>query len=567
MENPFLLEATTDDNPVLFGSLANQAARQFSYGSYADFLKNRQNTIPVPHKPNQPICFDPNQEKQAVFTMVWQRLKYEHQNALHHYDQQKAHQTKLNTYSPDLAGYAGYIKDHHADTLPFLFRRHLIPVGENHRRKHTYITGGAGSGKTEAIKSFLWHYLTRNTNTGLILIDPHGTVSEQVARFEPNAESDRLIYIDPAIDYEHFPCLNPFDIDDKETMSDIMAENYAEEFRAVFEELLKGDFTEQMNTILIYTLPVMMKYPNASIYDLLAFLEVDGDRVGDFVEFAQKRFNNRSLLEFLSGQYELDKSYKQTRNSLQTRLRAIFSSTILQAVFTGKKTLNLASAMNEKKLIVFNLAKGKIPREWSIIGKFVIASLKIIALQREKIPEHKRISCHVFVDECQNFITPSIEEILKEARKYMLHLTLAQQVAGDGMTDDFLEAILANTAVKVTGANGQKTLKIMSKETGAELEILGTLSTGKFSLWKRPDVGEKSKPPTIVSMPTNTIGNKESMNHEHWQQLKRTQLETYYRRLNHPIDIKSVDDREHADRDHPAHPEHPLNTDLSKYLN
>lgn len=141
-------------------------------------------------------------------------------------------------------------------------------------------------------------------------------------------------------------------------MSDITAENYAEEFRAVFEELLKGDFTEQMNTILIYTLPVMMKYPNASIYDLLAFLEVDGDRVGDFVEFAQKRFNNRSLLEFLSGQYELDKSYKQTRNSLQTRLRAIFSSTILQAVFTGKKTLNIANAMNEKKLIVFNLAKG-----------------------------------------------------------------------------------------------------------------------------------------------------------------------------------------------------------------
>jgi hypothetical protein len=149
----------------------------------------------------------------------------------------------------------------------------------------------------------------------------------------------------------------------------------------------------------------------------------------------------------------------------------------------------------------------------------------------------------------------------------MLHLTLAQQVAGDGMTDDFLEAILANTAVKVTGANGQKTLKIMSKETGAELESLGVLSTGKFSLWKRPDVGEKSKPPIIVSMPTNTIGNKQSMNREQWQQLKRVQLDTYYRRLSHPINTKSTTTAEHTNSDHLTQPEHPLNTDLSKYLN
>jgi hypothetical protein len=67
---------------------------------------------------------------------------------------------------------------------------------------------------------------------------------------------------------------------------------------------LKGEFTDQMNTILVYTLPVMMKYPNSSIYDLLLFLEVGGEKVAEYIEFARERFNNRSLVDFLTGQYE-----------------------------------------------------------------------------------------------------------------------------------------------------------------------------------------------------------------------------------------------------------------------
>lgn len=567
MDEDIILEVETSENPAIFGLIADQEAGRFSYGTFAEFLANRQKEPIPPVKPNAPICYENNPEKQRVFTEVGQRLKIAYQNHHRTYEtKKKAHET-LNEYPPSLVGYAGYIQSHHPQAVPFLFRRHTIPVGENHRQKHTYITGGSGSGKTEVIKSFVWHYLTRNPYTGLVLIDPHGTLSEQVARFKQNTSNGRLIYIDPAIDQKHFPCLNPFDIEGKEDMTDIEAENYGEEFRIVFGEILKGDFTEQMNTILIYTLPVMMKYPNASIFDLLAFLEVDGGKVAEYIAFAEKRFKNRSLVEFLAGQYENDRSYKQTRNSLQTRLRAIFSSTILQAVFSGKRTLNLAEEMNARKLIVFNLSKGKMPRESGIIGKFIIASLKIIALQREKIPENRRVSCHLFIDEYQNFVTSSIDEILKEARKYRLHLTLAQQIAGDGMNDDFFKTIKANTAVKLTGANGDDTLKIMAKETGAEMEALKNLSTGKFSLWKRPDVGETPHPPYVVKMPSNTIGEKQSMTAEQWQHTQREQIRGYYR------PIATMSDPIHPTREEtPENATEPpkssvLDTDLSKYFN
>jgi hypothetical protein len=224
------IEANTADNPAVFGMIADQEAGGFSYGNFSEFLAKHRQKLTPPVKPNAPICFDDNPAKQKIFAMVGQRLKTQYQTDLRIYEKQKAEQETLRKYPPDLVGYGSYIQDSFPFVIPFLFRRHLIPVGENHRQKHTYITGGSGSGKSEVIKSFLWHYLTRNTYSGLVLIDPHGTLSEQVAMFKPNAENERLIYIDPAIDHKHFPCLNPFDIEDKESMGDIPAENYAEEF-------------------------------------------------------------------------------------------------------------------------------------------------------------------------------------------------------------------------------------------------------------------------------------------------------------------------------------------------
>lgn len=555
-EDSIILHIELIENMHYLGIVADKEARGFPYGSFADFLALRSADINKPQKPIQPVCLENNPNKQQVFNMVFDRLRLQYNHDLKDYEAQKQTIERLNKYPPTYAGFGQFIKDHFSDNVPFLFRRNIIPVGENNRRKHTYITGGSGSGKTEVLKSFVWHYLTRNTSTGIIFVDPHGTAAEQIAKFSVNKNNNRLIYIDPALDHSNFPCLNPFDIDGKEKMSDIEAENFAEEFRLVFCEILKGDFTEQMNTILIYLLPVVMKYPNSSIYDLLDFLEVGGDKVNHYINFAKANFKNKSIIDFLSGQYETDKSYQQTRKSLQTRLRAIFSSTVLQAVFTGKKTIDLAKEMSARKLIVFNLSKGKIPRESGIIGKFLIASLKIIALQRQKLDSRYRVPCHLFIDECQNFITPSIDEILKEARKYGLFLTLAQQIAGDGMSDEAFKTIKANTAIKLTGANGDDTLKIITKETGAELDSLKRLSTGKFSLWTRPDINEQHKPPYVVTMPTNTIDDRESMPRAEWLELLGQIVGNYYRR---PGTTSESDDQAQSKND-------PLEFDLNDYF-
>lgn len=535
-QNTIELEADLAHNPALLGMEADRQAGRFSYGTFADFVSKQTEYIPTPRRPNTPICYEENALKKRVFAQVAQELQREHKHEITAYEAKKAHQDRLKQYPASYAGFARYVAENYPLDLSFLLRRHTIPISEKNRLLHTYITGGAGSGKSEAIKSFVWHYLTRNPSTAVILLTPHNKIALEVAKFSVNLRNDRLVYISPAIDgFQHFPCLNPFDIDGKEGMSDITAEKYAEEFRVVFEELLQGEFTEQMNTLLINTLPVLMKLEGASVYDLLNFLEPIPRRADEntdnkakrYLDFARKNIKNPELLGFLEGQFISDDSYNRTKSSLHTRLRSVFSSTIMQGVMRGKRTINLDELIDQKKLIVLDISKGKLPQEWAIIGKFLLAQIKIIAFNREN--KGHRVPCHLFIDECQNYITPSIQEILEEARKYGIHLTLAQQTAGAGMTDRLYKAVLTNTGVKITGANSHYTLSKMAEETGAEYDSLAGLGIGRFSLYKRALSGEEQRAPIVVTMPTNTLDEKQSMDANEWEAVKRAQIAMYYR--------------------------------------
>lgn len=98
------------------------------------------------------------------------------------------------------------------------------------------------------------------------------------------------------------------------------------------------------------------------------------------------------------------------------------------------------------------------------------------------------------------------------------------------MKTELFQSILGNTAVKLTGVNETKSLKILATETGETVENLQThLAIGRFSLWQKAKIGDTQKPPVFVSMPTNTLKNKQGMSKEQWEALKTAQIEAFYR--------------------------------------
>lgn len=519
------LVAELEYNPDLLGRELDQNAGAFLYTSFSEFTQKRTENIRRPRKPTIPPTA--NKIKAEVFRQVWE-LEFEKE--LQNYEKQQDYQALLNTYANDLSGYAQFLADNEKKALPFLKRRNLIPVSEKHRQLHTYITGGTGSGKSEALKSFIWHYLNKNTSTSLVLLSPHGKICDEVARFWVHLNNDRLVYINPDLHPLKFPCLNPFDIPHKSRLSDREAENKAESFRLVFEELLQGIFTEQMNALLQVCIPVMFKMENSSIYNLLEFLEPEGENVQKYIDFANENFTNKNMLDFLNGKFQNDTSYNRTKASMISRLHSLFGTTLMQNFLVGKATVKLENLLNQKKVVIFNISKGTAKKEWLVMGKIIIAMIKNIAFDREKRDPKTLVPCHLFIDECQNYITESMQEILEECRKYKLYLTLAQQTAGAGMDKRLFRAILGNTGIKLTGRNGDPdTLAVMSKSTRAKFDELSTeLSTGRFSLWRTALTGEKQKPPIIVTMPTLTLDDKQAMTQKQWESVRSGQIKTFY---------------------------------------
>ena len=546
------------ENPAMLGVMADKEAQRLTIPDFAHFQRVRASSLLRPMQPIKAICYHEHKTARQVFDMVNQDYQRNYQQALRRFELNKREIDLLNTYPNNWEGYGQYLMDHFAQVIAHFGAVQAFPINEESRRMHSYITGGSGSGKSECIKSLAWHYLTVDTSSALIFLDPHHDVAEQIAQFKPNVENDRLVYICPAISDDVFPGLNPFDMDGKEKLTDREAEKIASEFlHALKEILMDDDLSIFMETLLKNTLPVIVKMPGTSIYDLIDFLQPKSKEQKDplpkeyaaqkYIDFAHAHFENQELLRFLDGQFDHDNEFTRTRNSVTTRLRAIFGSTLMQNLFSGKRTIRFEELIPQRKLMVFNLAElgGEAT---STIGRFILITLKIFALNQAKLKKSERKPCHAFVDECHHFVTESMGDILKDARKFMVFLTLAQQGAGQHpMKSTLFESILTNCATKMAGVNSGNSLAVMAKEIGIPSETIGNFRKGQFALFQREAIPNTA----IVRMPTNTLDNTAQMHPLQWDTILSNQLERYYRppkksaskkqTVNHESDILAAD--------------------------
>lgn len=396
-----------------------------------------------------------------------------------------------------------------------------LPIAEDDRRRHTYITGGAGSGKSEALKAIIFHYLTRNTAPALVLIDPHGDVAEQVAHWPELADGQRLVYVDPALAPGKTPVFNPLDIPDDERNPDDIA-IVVKQLIEVFPELIDGlDFTPQMRTMIGACLTVLLHKPGATLADLMDFM--DDGKNARWLEFADEVLGASLYREFFRREFT-DKTMDISKRGVRMRLyEALQGNPAFYRMIAGQSTFNLEELLRRRAVVIFRLGRGDIGETTSnLIGKFIMARLKAFAFKQGRTPEADRTPVHVFVDECQNYLSESVETILKEARKYGVHLTLAQQILGDGMSPDLLKAILGNTAVKITGKNALHTLKKIAEETGADLDELQALSTGYFH------IKAGSRKGVVVRMPSHRVKDRGAIKPDAWARLRDSQVAQYY---------------------------------------
>lgn len=460
----------------------------------------------------------------------------------------------IATRQPTFKAYFSALQEKDLKIAAFFLQRLKTIVPEEDRKRHTYICSKTGSGKSELIKMLVYSYLKNPDYCTTVVIEPHGDLCEEIAKFKENCRqvkeyssqtnagaflnalrksvensnnfsasfySPNLVYIDPTLYDDYSPSINPFDLKDK---SERNIDAVSQSLTDVFDELLKSaNLSLQMETLLIPCISVLLRLEKTSIKDLQIFM--DDERNGSLVNHG-KQSPNEAHREFFQNAF-FNKSYSPTKQSIYTKIQSLLNSPGFSNFIAKPSTLDLEKELNGKKLILFNLSKGKMGDDSSeAAGRFIVAMIQSIIKRRAWEHKNQRVPVHMYIDECQNYVSPSIETGLTELRKFGLHLTLANQFIGQNMDIQFKNALLSSTNIKFIGMNNASSLSVLAKETGADLEELQKLQTGEFYL----KCGQR--PAFKLYIPSFLTGNSHSMTTEQWQSILGKQKANYYKPKN-----------------------------------
>ena len=468
-------------------------------------------------------------------------------------------QNFTNSFSNDLEGYKNFLLKHHTNTnikLNEFINNETIPlfIQEKNLLKSVYVVGQSGSGKSELLKQLIHNqfypinhleknedrvvaHKKENTKDNIILIEPHGDLSMQIARLKENYDKKNVILLDPFLDNDYNFCINPFDIvlDRKKQINELnrLTNNVVQALSESFR-----DPTDRMTNLLKAYVAVLLQLPDTSILDLRKFLDDDPFLIEKGKKLGLTK-GNRRLFNNIEGQR------KRTKNSLIARLEKLLGDIFLEKMLIGKSTLNLENILNNEqgKLIILRLSTGDLGSKFAVrtVGKLFLGLISGIAYNRSKIPEYNRITTHVYVDEFHDFITNSIFDGLTALRKFKVFFYLASQTVGQNINISKTKKLLGNTQVKIIGDvddNSRKKLVDNTKLTNKQLSTVNEMgSVGKFAL----QIG--NHPGIIFQAKDDLLGFKHAMKQNQFNELKQEILDNYYINIHQDDDNYSEKDK------------------------
>jgi len=304
------------------------------------------------------------------------------------------------------------------------------------RRRHFYLLGKTGAGKTTLFKNmFISDILA---GEGACFIDPHGEVVEEILDHIPEHRKNDVVYFNPA-DVDHpigFNLLELSDQSQRDLVADGVVEVFKKQFGYSWGPRLQYILTNAISTCLEAqgtTLLSVIRILNDKNYRKFLLKQVKDPILYKFwdEEFAQMSQNNRLLTEAVA--------------PIQNKVgRFLASAVIRNIVGQVHSTIDLRDIMDNKKILLVNLAQGKLGEETaSLLGGMIITRLQSTAMERIDIPKEERTDFYLYVDEFQNYATESFAKILSEARKFKLNLVMTNQYI-DQLPETVQQAIFGN---------------------------------------------------------------------------------------------------------------------------
>jgi DNA helicase HerA-like ATPase len=383
------------------------------------------------------------------------------------------------------------------------FRDSLVAFGIKRadRRAHLYILGKTGTGKSTLLESFMLDDARKGF--GFALLDPHGDLVKRIKARIPWSRRDDVI------DFDVADVNQPYGFNPLANIPEVKRPLACSGLIQVFKHLWSDSWGPRLEYILRNCLLSLLDYPNATLSDILKLLS---DK--DFRKKVIPYIKAEQIKDFWTK--EFDKYPERLRaeavSPIQNKVGAFLSHPLLQKILTRpEKPLSLRKIMDERKILLVNLAKGSLGEDTSnLLGSLLISRFDLAALSRANIAEEDRRDYTLFLDEFHNFTTQSLVLMLSELRKYRLSLVLAHQYLTQ-LEPSIKDAILGNVGTIIVFRIGAVDAEVFAQEFFPEFKQPDFTNLPNYHIYLKMMIdGKISSPFSAVTLPPHNSPLNES---------------------------------------------------------
>jgi hypothetical protein len=361
----------------------------------------------------------------------------------------------------------------------------LFGIRRADRRNHMYVIGKTGTGKSTLLKTLVLRDIA--AGEGLALFDPHGDLAEEVVLQVPSSRREDLIYLNVP-DQSFVWVFNPF--------ADIPKEKHALATAGmveVFKKLWPDEWGPRLEHLLRNVVFTLLEAGDATFADIPRLLS---DR--EFRGSLTRRVSNKMVRTFWEKEFA---GYSPAFRAVVTapllnKVGAFLTDPLLHSILSGAhSSFDLRRVMDEGKILVVNLAKGKLGEgPAALLGSLLVSHLSLAAMERADRPQEKRRDFYLYLDEFHTFATLTLATMLSELRKYRLNLILAHQYLSQ-LEPEVRDAVFGNAGTFIAFRVGALDAPTVARELSPVFEPDDLLSLPNFSVYLRLMIeGEPSKP-------------------------------------------------------------------------
>ena len=359
-----------------------------------------------------------------------------------------------------------------------------------------YIMGKTGTGKSVLLKNLALQDIYNGD--GVCLVDPHGEFIEDILDRIPEHRLKDVIYFNPA-DMDYHIGFNVLELPDPKYKHLV-----ASGLMGIFTKMWANVWSARMEYILNNAVLALLDTPDSTLLGIPRLL-VDKT-------FRQKIVSNIKdpvVRAFWIHEYESwqDKFRSEAIAPIQNKVGQFLSTNIIRNVVGQKKsTIDIFDLMNNKKILLINVSKGRIGEDnSSLLGAMFITKIQLSAMERVRIAEEERQDFFLYVDEFQNFATDSFASVLSEARKYRLDILLAHQYIGQLVTPTSTkvrDSVFGNVGTMVIFRVGAADAEFLENEFTPEFVIQDIVNLPNYSVYTKLMIdGITSRPFSAHTLP------------------------------------------------------------------